>query len=269
MFTGKVSASHELEFDMNRVQENSDQLFRSFGFKPVHRVTSENPKHTPQSDSSSNTEPEQANELHLPIVNLIQNQEDECVQKQKTEDVTLPPVVQNAQYSNDLSDPDTPDEEDIEQAYTDLSLSNLPWPKILQYMRESESYAAKYFSLQNKRTLAKRLKEAKATHKIGLSMNKTSKKKPELTQTGTGVSTDDNTSEESELDVSDVEGEDIPDEQLVETCDFCGEPKPKYDLLDVKDSAQKVRKIHILHCLILHCRMRNYVVKNTKISAYL
>ncbi|XP_064395015.1 uncharacterized protein LOC135342250 [Halichondria panicea] len=239
--TGKVSASHEQEFDINTVQENSDQLFRSFGFMPVHRVTSEDPiQHSPQSDSSSNTEPQQTKELHLPIISLTRNQEDKCIQKQKTNDVTLPPVVPNAQYSNDLSDPDTPDEEEIEQAYTDLSLPNLPWPKILQYMRESESYAAKYFSLQNKRTLAKRLKEAKATHKTGLSMNNTSNKKLEL-QGGTGVSTDDDTSEESELDASDVEGEDIqrfPDEQL-ETCDFCGEPKPKYNILDVKESAQK------------------------------
>lgn len=246
-FTGKVSASHEQEFDINTVQENSDQLFRSFGFMPVHRVTSEDPiQHSPQSDSSSNTEPQQTKELHLPIISLTRNQEDKCMQKQKTDDVTLPPVVPNAQYSNDLSDPDTPDEEEIEQAYTDLSLPNLPWPKILQYMRESESYAAKYFSLQNKRTLAKRLKETKSTHKTGLSMNNTSNKNLELAQGGTGVSTDDDTSEESELDASDVEGEDIqrfPDEQL-ETCDFCGEPKPKYNILDVKESAQKVCKIH-------------------------
>lgn len=191
---------------------------------------------SPQSDTVNpmHTEPEQTNELHLPKIMkspTIQSQNDV---EQKTEEVKLPLVVSQSP-TIDLSDPDTPDEEDIEQTYTELF--NLPWPKILQYMRESESYAAKYFSLKNKRNITKRLEANKTKTIITEKKTNGSSKYQEETIT------DSESSEESELESSDVDDVDTPKtdtkEQLL-TCDFCGEDKPKYSLLRTRTAANKV-----------------------------
>ncbi len=210
-------------------------------------VVAENPLKPLQSDNKVEltiTEPEQTNglclpkpeqgkELCLPKITspTTQSQKDS---EHKADDVKLLPLVASSTF--ELSDPDTPDEEDIEQTYTDLF--NLPWPKILQYMRESESYASRYFSLQNKPSLARRLKASKNT------IATTTGKKTRLASECQDYSnTDSDSSEESELEPSEVEGvnaQKADTKELLQTCDFCGEDKPKYSLLSTRTAPKEV-----------------------------
>lgn len=89
----------------------------------------------------------------------------ECSQQERSkpvqEELKLPPVLmqlQDCRFSSasDDSADEREEEEDseAEDKFPDLTLPNLPWPTILQYLRESESIASEYFSLENKQKLS-------------------------------------------------------------------------------------------------------------------
>ena len=89
----------------------------------------------------------------------------ECSQQERSkpvqEELKLPPVLMQLQdchfsSASDDSADEREEEEDseAEDKFPDLTLPNLPWPTILQYLRESESIASEYFSLENKQKLS-------------------------------------------------------------------------------------------------------------------
>lgn len=108
-----------------------------------------------------------------------------------------------------------------------FKLDNLPWPMILQYMRESESLASEYFSLNNKEAV-----ESRIAHNKGLQHS---------TSEG-GLHTQsrhlNNTSQDVVCDTeSETNGAEKQEEyETCQICDFCGQTSPEISLLQLAES---------------------------------
>ena len=194
--------------------------------------------------------------VHLPqIVSQVaaNGSEKDKVQTQQ-ETLKLPPVfdqlqrVQLLSESNESSPTNSDTEEnqledvDIEQ-YTSLKLPNLPWPSILQYLRESESYAAKYFSLQNKPALDKRLKGTSDSFKEASNTKNT--QQYSIHRVSKGATSGGSSSEESDSEAKEIDPLKSTTEQELpaSTCEFCGTQNPRYSLLTSATSSV-VSQIH-------------------------
>ena len=112
-----------------------------------------------------------------------------------------------------------------------LKLDNLPWPTILQYMRESESLVSEYFSIDNKEAIEARIEKNKKLQKQLLHERRPFKSHQSRLKDGELVSSSTSSSEEQgELG----EGDDESSERY-QVCDFCGQPSPWVSLLRMAD----------------------------------
>lgn len=109
-----------------------------------------------------------------------------------------------------------------------LKLDNLPWPLILQYMRESESLSSEYFGLDNKEAVESRIAHNKrlqqSTSEDGLHTHRSR----HLNSTSEAVVCD----TESETDGAEEQEE----SETCQICDFCGQTSPKISLLQLAES---------------------------------
>ena len=97
-----------------------------------------------------------------------------------------------------------------------LKLNNLPWPSILQYMRESESLTSEYFSLSNKEAVETRL-----AHNKRLQRTVTSEEAGRLKNCHT-------------MPDGLEEGDSEPD-SMATICDFCGQSSTQISLLQLAE----------------------------------
>ena len=211
---------------------------------------------TEVSNESSEKEP-----LLPPIVSAQPSTGEECVSEPDT--LTLPPILKQLErldcssQSNLIDQDDSTHEADSDEDYSALSqaLPNLPWPTILQYLRESESYAAKYFSLHNKQSLERRLRASKSTVTAGSSVRDRHKTavSTERKDGAVHMSSEDSSSEESGSDTN-TEDNDSREIEETDVCDFCGEQKPKYSLLTAKHKVGLSIKMYWLTYRLLLCR---------------
>ena len=118
------------------------------------------------------------------------------------------------QESSSSSDEDEDDREENAigklQKFPYLQVSDLPLPAILQYLRESESLASEYFSLQNK-------------HSVDMNARKEG-----------GVDKEDRgkqIAKDPEVEVSLITGSDV--------CEFCGQQSPRQSLLSSTTEQQE------------------------------
>ena len=134
----------------------------------------------------------------------------------------LPPVLTTQLQEIDFPTSDhesssSSDEDDREenaigklQKFPDLQVSDLPLPAILQYLRESESLASEYFSLQNK-------------HSVDMNARKEG-----------GVDKEDRgkqIAKDPEVEVSLITYSDV--------CEFCGQQSPRQSLLSSTTEEQE------------------------------
>ena len=200
---------------------------------------------------SNETSESEREPLLPPIVSAQSSTGEECVSESDT--LTLPPILKQLEgldcsSRSDLIDQDDrPVEADSDADYTVLSqaLPNLPWPTILQYMRESESYAANYFSLHNKQSLERRLRASRNTATDGSSV-RNRHKAAASTERRDGemlISSEDSSSEESGSD-TDTGDSHNRDTEETDVCDFCGEHKPKFSLLTAQHQVGVSIKIY-------------------------
>ena len=231
--------------------ETSPPLSSSEGFVPLVDQQVDEP--LTEVVSSKMNEDKEMNEgdiksdsqVHLPkIVSLVDaNGSEKDRVKTQQESLQLPPVFDQLQQVQLLSESNksSPTNSDTEEnqvedivleQYANLKLPNLPGPSILQYLRESESYAAKYFSLHNKPALEKRLKGASVSVKEASSTTRTqdSTHRQSLSKSDTagGSSSEDSDSEAREIDPLKSTKE---QELAASTCEFCGLQNPRYSLL--------------------------------------
>ena len=120
-------------------------------------------------------------------------------------EIDFPASDQESSSSSDENDDDDGEENTNGKLYKfpDLQVSDLPWPAILQYLRESESLASEYFSLQNK-------------HSVDVTAHKER-----------GVDEED--SDKQTAKYPEVELSLLPSSSDV--CEFCGQKSPRRSLL--------------------------------------
>ena len=127
---------------------------------------------------------------------------------------------------------DDSDEDGTKQIFPALQcMTELSWPAILQYVRESETMAGDYFSMKNREVIDQRIMAAKGMFKRNESLSLTVQKSNE--------------------DKDHTEDEDHTKEELVSctedkfTCDFCGNRLPRISLLlasqNTDDLKEKVK----------------------------
>ena len=109
-----------------------------------------------------------------------------------------------------------------------IKLDNLPWPMILQYVRESESLASEYFSLNNKEAVESRIAHNKriqqSTPENGLHTQ--SIRHHNNTSLGVVCGTE-----------SETNGTEKQEEyETCQICDFCGQTSPQISLLQLAES---------------------------------
>ena len=113
-----------------------------------------------------------------------------------------------------------------------LKLDNLPWPTILQYVRESESLASEYFSIDNKEAVESRMAQnKKLLHqpKSDTSRGDSSRKhKP-----GSHIKEEGELDSSSESTVNSTEKEEGSEKCHI--CDFCGQNSPEVSLLQLAE----------------------------------
>lgn len=131
-----------------------------------------------------------------------------------------------AETSSDEEETDSEDREPpIKPNIPDLqSVAELSWPTILQYVRDSQSMASRYFSLQNKEAVDRRTEEAKAL----------------LNQDEQDPSV-----HFEDLDPSIERGPLSPPENPSEpivTCHFCGKKMPRRSLLEDTKNIEKIQE---------------------------
>ena len=102
-----------------------------------------------------------------------------------------------------------------------LKLDNLPWPSILQYMRESESLASDYFSLSNKEAIESRLAQNKR-----LQQTVTSEEAERLKNCHIASGDGEKSNSESEGDLMAAKSQ---------ICDFCGQSSTQISLLQLAE----------------------------------
>ena len=172
------------------------------------------------------------------------------------EQLTLPPaIVQQleemdfASESNSSSDEnDSKYQEDDPPKVSDIQARELPWPAILQYLRESESLACKYFSLENRHrsTTGKRSRRSAAT--VGRSSHsKGAARQVEARASGARAF--------------------LPEGGTV--CEFCGQVSPRHSLLKGMDKASrtntKTTTVAMPSCFVSF-RTCHFVVMSTRSS---
>ena len=193
-----------------------------------------------------------AEELVLPpIVNQIEvdSREDELL-KVESKEMSLPPLPPSPlEQLEQLTFPLFEDQEDDgneEGANSDednergisrsgpalahnLKLDNLPWPLILQYMRESESLISEYFSLKNKGVIESRVAQNKRLQQtlsgdVAVPHNCETSDDAGVLDNGSETETTENEEEEE-------------DEQAkkCQVCDFCGQSSPQVSLLQLAE----------------------------------
>lgn len=141
---------------------------------------------------------------------------------------------ENSDTSNDENEPDEtpPNIPDLR------SLADLSWPAILRYIRDSESMASQYFSLQNKEIVDRRMAGAKAllNQEIDSDQDRVS----------SGLS-------EEELN-SRVEGKpetmQTTEEDGIQKCHFCGKDLPRRSLLDDTRDVDKIQEQVSTKCML-------------------
>ena len=111
-----------------------------------------------------------------------------------------------------------------------LKLDNLPWPSILQYMRESESLTSEYFSLNNKEAIESRL-----AHNRRLQQTVTSEEAERLKSHQIMTKCNDSGESESESESTRNEKEGDLMAAKSQTCDFCGQNSTQISLLQLVD----------------------------------
>lgn len=196
----------------------------------------------------------------LPQVSITENQEEKIHQTQE-ECLKLPTVLDHfkqIQFIGDnTSSPENSDKEDCVAEDTStksleqyFKLPNLPWPSILQYLRESESYASMYFSLRNKSIVEKRMKGAGDQFQGNQKENEWSKRD----QQGIGLSREyasgcligNSSSEHSDSgsEESTTDKETNKQERIMKRCEFCDLQSPTYSQLA---TSSLVSYVYILH----------------------
>ena len=116
-----------------------------------------------------------------------------------------------------------------------LKLDNLPWPSILQYMRESESLTSDYFSLHNKEGIESRLAQNKR-----LQQTVTSEEAERLRNQHNIVPGDTEESDSESESKGDKEGDLMAANSQI--CDFCGQSSTQISLLQLAED--KVANVH-------------------------
>ena len=122
-------------------------------------------------------------------------------------EIDFPVSDQESSSSSDEDEGEDDGEENTNgklRKFPDLQVSDLPWPAILQYLRESESLASEYFSLQNK-------------HSVDVTAHKQE------------VVVDKEDSDKQIAKCPEVEVSLIPSSSDV--CEFCGQKSPRQSLL--------------------------------------
>ena len=112
-----------------------------------------------------------------------------------------------------------------------LKLDNLPWPMILQYMRESESLVSDYFSIDNKDAIEARIEKNKKLQKQPLHERGLFKSHQSRFNDRELVSSSTSSSEEQ----GELGEEDDESAERYQICDFCGQPSPRVSLLQMAD----------------------------------
>ena len=127
---------------------------------------------------------------------------------------------------------DTSEKIGTEVSAPSLKLDNLPWPTILQYVRESESLASEYFSIDNKEAVESRMAQnKKLLHqpKSDTSRGDSSRKhKP-----GSHIKEEEELDSSSESTVNSMEKEEGSEKCHI--CDFCGQNSPEVSLLQLAE----------------------------------
>ena len=133
-------------------------------------------------------------------------------------EIDFPASDQESSSSSDEGDDDDGEENANGKLrkFPDLQVSDLPWPAILQYLRESESLASEYFSLQNK-------------HSVDVTAHKQ------------GGVVDKEDSDKQIAKYPEVEVSLIPSSSDV--CEFCGQKSPRQSLLGSITEEQEVSSL--------------------------
>ena len=118
-----------------------------------------------------------------------------------------------------------------------LKLDNLPWPSILQYMRESESLTSEYFSINNKGAIESRL-----AHNRRLQRTVTSEEAERLKSHQIMTKCNDSGESESESESTRNEKEGDLMAAKSQICDFCGQNSTQISLLQLAD--EQVFSVH-------------------------
>lgn len=172
-----------------------------------------------------------------------------------TDSIDVPPILHQLEQMNyseddDESDSDETsssddDNQDDEERDDDMSLTNhnlkipdlqsaksLPWPSILQYVRESETMAGQYFSLQNKEAVERR--NVKAQAMMG---QKEEEEVPLLERTSVGTLAGDECTTVNPVGPVALEESDV-----VSACHFCGKKLPRRSLLAETKNVESIRE---------------------------
>ena len=142
-----------------------------------------------------------AQEVHLPIIT-------------PAEEVAQFTALENLRFSSDSSE----DEEQLSAGrLPEVNTRSIPLPAVLQYLRESEALASRYFSLSAKHK--RKGHQRNPTHPMAI------EKKAQTESVDTRPAT-------------------IKGETVVVACDFCGKKIPRLSLLgSLEDSCAEVRTI--------------------------
>ena len=198
--------------------------------------------------TSTVEEEKKKEEIHLPeIVSVTESKVEETEKKtfnlppllDQLETLDFPESPNGSESSGNESkdddetiaktDDESEDHEDSEDTLVKLKLDNLPLPSILQYIRESESIASNYFSLQNKKSVDARLPVSAAA--VGVN------EVAPLEDSETGKHTE----EENDTTAGQCGHE---ESTVVYTCDFCGSPTPQHSLLNRVNKEKEVSFQH-------------------------
>ena len=112
-----------------------------------------------------------------------------------------------------------------------LKLDNLPWPMILQYMRESESLTSEYFSIDNKVAIKSRIESNKKFQKQSAMLERGPLKSCQRNLEGDELVSSSSSSSEEQRESKDKEGD--TSSNGCHVCDFCGQPSPQVSLLQM------------------------------------
>lgn len=187
-------------------------------------------------DPSTNTASHEANlqgDSAFSQLEQVDYSEDE--DSDETDDVTT--------SSDDDKEKENEDEDEVTKMHKpnipDLqSVKDLSWPTILQYVRDSQTMASQYFSLQNKEEVEKRSMEAKAMAEQTECSVSSPEERPDAAAGGS----------EGYMGDHMMAGSVAGDMDGSLACHFCGKILPRRSLLaesqDVESIREKVPQLH-------------------------